>query len=242
MWSWGDPQAIPAQTALYDLERTGYVQSLGSVDHQLRPVEAQLTEKGLQVTSGWPTGEPGAAALLAAIATRIDETESLEERKGLQRAYDTLTNLGRDVLSEVLARSLSASSDYLPTTWRSDGVATPLVELPVKLVGLLEPRVSGFDVRFRPLIKRVCRRAELYDGFSSELSRLALRAEQQLDQRQASMSLVSSTNPLRDELDKPWRGARFSMLEQSRFSDGFCIPGGRASPEGRRSKTRRLRR
>jgi hypothetical protein len=93
---------------LYELTRSAYLEETLGADQSLVPIRMRPTEKGLQVTSGWPGGESqAAAALLAAIAARRDAAGSEEERSRLQRAYDALSGLGREVLSDVLANVLT---------------------------------------------------------------------------------------------------------------------------------------
>jgi hypothetical protein len=89
---------------LYELTRTDYVEAVLEVDQSLAPVSMRPTEKALRVVAGWPGG---ADALLAALAARRDAATSEEERGRLQRAYESLSGLGREVLSDVIANVLT---------------------------------------------------------------------------------------------------------------------------------------
>jgi hypothetical protein len=104
----GRPRDEDLDRVLYELTRSNYLESTIGADQSLAPLYMRPTEKGLQITSGWPGGEgQAAAALLAVIAARRDAATSEEERNRLQRAYDGLKGLGREVLSEVLAKVLT---------------------------------------------------------------------------------------------------------------------------------------
>jgi hypothetical protein len=65
----------------------------------------QITEKGLQITAGWPSGAPDAAyqRLLALIDERVEGAASDEERSKWQRLRDAVVGVGRDVAVEVLS-------------------------------------------------------------------------------------------------------------------------------------------
>jgi hypothetical protein len=91
--------------ALRRLIEAGYLKETLSSDVQFAPKAVELTERGLQVTAGWPTG-PGDAllsSLLAEVERRIATTASAEERSALERFRDFALGVGRDVLVGVLS-------------------------------------------------------------------------------------------------------------------------------------------
>jgi hypothetical protein len=92
------------ERAIYELTRTGYLEPTLEVDQVRAPLAVRPTEKALQIVAGWPGG---ADALLAEIATRLNEAPTEEERRRLQRALDSLTGLGREVLSDIIANVIT---------------------------------------------------------------------------------------------------------------------------------------
>ena len=98
------PQNDPrTDRALYHLTREGYLRAGGETDTTLGPIDVELAEKGLQITSGWPGGKPALDVFLAALETRIEQAATPEERSRLQRAYDGAKGLGREVFGEVIS-------------------------------------------------------------------------------------------------------------------------------------------
>jgi hypothetical protein len=84
-----------------------------------RPWEAglcQITEKGLQVTAGWPSGAPDAAyiRLLALIDEHVEEAASEEERSKWQRQRDAVVGVGRDVAVDVLSTAAQTGLRHIP--------------------------------------------------------------------------------------------------------------------------------
>jgi hypothetical protein len=66
----------------------------------------QLEERGLQEVAGWPTrpGEDTYAQLLAVLSELIAQAPTAEERTKFERLRDALVGIGRDVLTDVLAK------------------------------------------------------------------------------------------------------------------------------------------
>ena len=65
----------------------------------------QITEKGLQITAGWPTGAADAAytRLLTLIDEHVEEAATDEERSKWERLRDGVLGVGRDVGVRVLS-------------------------------------------------------------------------------------------------------------------------------------------
>jgi hypothetical protein len=76
----------------------------------------QVTEKGLQVTAGWPSGAPEATytRLLELIDERLDEAVSEEERSRWQRLRDGVVGVGRDVAVDVLSAAAQTGLRHIP--------------------------------------------------------------------------------------------------------------------------------
>jgi hypothetical protein len=92
---------------LYDLARTGYLRETASTDQFLGPLEVELTEKGLALTSGWPAGgETLARAVVEAIERRIEAAESAEERSRLEKLRDGFRAVGYELAGELVAGAL----------------------------------------------------------------------------------------------------------------------------------------
>lgn len=75
------------------------------------------TEKGLQLASGWPTpgGSGQADLLLKILDERIGDPATPEEEKGrLRRVRESVGDLGRAVLAEVLAAYLTRAGGLDP--------------------------------------------------------------------------------------------------------------------------------
>jgi hypothetical protein len=91
--------------ALQRLVDAGYLRATMTTDTQVGPHAVELTERGLQVTAGWPTG-PGDAllsSLMLEVNRRIETAASVEERTALERFRDFALGVGRDVLVSVLS-------------------------------------------------------------------------------------------------------------------------------------------
>jgi hypothetical protein len=91
---------------LYELVRTGYlVGGPTPLDSsRIGPLFVQLSEKGLQVTAGWPasSGEAAYGRLLTLLNQQIETTSSPEEHSRLERFRDEAVGVGRGVLVQVL--------------------------------------------------------------------------------------------------------------------------------------------
>jgi hypothetical protein len=76
------------------------------------PAFCRPTEKGLQVTAGWPTssGEIALERLLALIDERLAAAASDEERSRWQRFREGITDIGRDVLVGLLITTANATA------------------------------------------------------------------------------------------------------------------------------------
>jgi hypothetical protein len=66
---------------------------------------SQITEKGLQITAGWPSGAADAAytRLLTLIDEHVEAAASDEERSRWQRLRDAVVGVGREVAVDVLS-------------------------------------------------------------------------------------------------------------------------------------------
>lgn len=76
----------------------------------------QITEKGLQITAGWPSGAADAAytRLLALIDEHVEEAASDEERSKWQRLRDAVVGVGRDVAVDVLSAAAETGLRHIP--------------------------------------------------------------------------------------------------------------------------------
>jgi hypothetical protein len=90
---------------LEELVRANYLEMTAETHQSVGPDFCRLTEKGLQITAGWPSGAPEAFLdrLLAEIDRRISEAQTHEERTKWERLRDGVTGVGRDVLTNVLS-------------------------------------------------------------------------------------------------------------------------------------------
>jgi hypothetical protein len=97
---------------LEELDRAGYLEETLGSDQLPGPAASRLTEKGLQVTAGWPaaSGEVALDRLLAMIDQRIDAATSDEERSRWERLRDGVLGVGRDVFVGVLTATISAAA------------------------------------------------------------------------------------------------------------------------------------
>jgi len=104
-----------AGRVLEKLHEGGYIKGHFVMQTSL-PIMIESTEKGLQETSGWPA--PGGAAgaeqvelLLRLLDERIDDETTPEEERGrLRRARTAVGDVGRGVLTEVLAAYIARVS------------------------------------------------------------------------------------------------------------------------------------
>lgn len=97
---------------LEELGRAGYLEETLGGDQLPGPAASRLTEKGLQVTAGWPTasGEVALDRLLAMIEQRIEAATTEEERSKWKRLRDGVAGVGRDVFVGVLTATVSAAA------------------------------------------------------------------------------------------------------------------------------------
>jgi hypothetical protein len=97
--------------ALDELVRAGYLEETMGGDQLPGPGWSRLTEKGLQVTAGWPSasGEIALDRLLKVIEERIEATTG-EERSKWERLRDGIADVGRGVLVAVLTESVNAAA------------------------------------------------------------------------------------------------------------------------------------
>ena len=84
------------------LVSTGY---LDTITRSMGLRYCQITEKGLQITAGWPSGAADAtyARLLTLIDEHVEEAASDEERSKWVRLCEGVVGVGRDVGVEVLS-------------------------------------------------------------------------------------------------------------------------------------------
>lgn len=95
-----------AGRALIDLVESGYLSMPFFTDTDPVPIAVRLTEKGLQAVANWPA-VPGLGSydvLLAAIAERAEGAGTEEERSRWRGVRDGLLSLGRETVTEVLAK------------------------------------------------------------------------------------------------------------------------------------------
>lgn len=96
--------------AFEELDKAGYVSASFSLGFAL-PFHIQATEKGLQHCAGWPA--PGSesvfvAQLLTAIDARANDVAVPEEERGrLNQLGRAAAAVGKDVLTEVVAKAVS---------------------------------------------------------------------------------------------------------------------------------------
>jgi DNA-binding MarR family transcriptional regulator len=107
------PNADPDTVALTlaELVRTGYLEETLGSDQSPGPISSRPTEKGLQVTAGWPTdsGEVALERLLAVIEQQIEGATSEEERSKWKRLRDGVAGVGRDVFVNALTTAVNAA-------------------------------------------------------------------------------------------------------------------------------------
>jgi len=111
------PDDLSTAEVLDDLIRTDYLEQTIDTDSRPGPAWCQLREKGLQVTSGWPSGsgEVALARLLAIVDERIAGAVDDEERSKWERFRDGVLGVGRDVLVGVMTTSVNAAAKGLLT-------------------------------------------------------------------------------------------------------------------------------
>jgi hypothetical protein len=95
--------------------RAGYLEETLGADQATGPLSSRLTEKGLQVTAGWPSasGEVALDRLLTVIEERIAASTSAEERSKWERPRDGVLGIGRDVFVHVLTASVNAAAKHV---------------------------------------------------------------------------------------------------------------------------------
>lgn len=100
---------------LEELVRTGYLDETLGGEQLPGPEWCRLTEKGLQVTAGWPSasGEVALARLLAIIDERIDDATDDEERSKWENFRDGVLGVGRDVMVGVMTTAANAAAKGL---------------------------------------------------------------------------------------------------------------------------------
>jgi hypothetical protein len=100
---------------LDELVRAGYLEETLGAEQLPGPACARLTEKGLQVTSGWPSasGEVALDRLLTVIEERIEASMTEEERSKWERLRDGVVGIGRDVVVGVLTTSVNAAAKHV---------------------------------------------------------------------------------------------------------------------------------
>lgn len=87
-----DADADATALALGELVRAAYLEETMGADQLPGPAQCRLTEKGLQVTAGWPSssGEVALERLLAVINERIDSAGTPDERLKWERIHSPL--------------------------------------------------------------------------------------------------------------------------------------------------------
>jgi len=106
----GDQQT---STTLVQLSAGGYLRDEQSVDQIEGPISFRLGEKALQQIAGWPGAPAGdlAAQLLSLLDERIaDPSLSDAERSRLERLRDTAGDVGKGVLSGLLAALIKSQT------------------------------------------------------------------------------------------------------------------------------------
>lgn len=101
----GEPDVVGR--TLVDLVRTGYLDEPFRSDVDPVPTRVRLGEKGLQAVANWPA-MPGVGSydlLIAAITERLENAPTEAERSRWQRVRDGLLDLGRETVTELIARA-----------------------------------------------------------------------------------------------------------------------------------------
>jgi len=106
----GDTNSVAL--VLGELVRTGYLEETLGADQLPGPASSRLTEKGLQVTAGWPSasGDVAFDRLLTVIEERIEASTTDEERSKWERFRDEVAGVGRDVIVGVLTTTVNAAA------------------------------------------------------------------------------------------------------------------------------------
>jgi hypothetical protein len=97
---------------LEELVRSGYLEETLSADQLPGPAAVRLTEKGLQVTAGWPTasGEVALDRLITMIEQQIEAATTEDQRSRWENLRDGVAGVGRDVLVGVLTAAAQAGA------------------------------------------------------------------------------------------------------------------------------------
>jgi hypothetical protein len=100
---------------LDELVRAGYIEETLGADQLPGPAWSRPTEKGLQVTAGWPSasGEVAFDRLLTVIEERITTAATPEERSKWERLRDVVLETGRDVFVGVLTATVNAAAKHV---------------------------------------------------------------------------------------------------------------------------------
>jgi hypothetical protein len=102
----GRPAGDPSTgQVLVHLEKAGYIRETIGADQSIGPLYSAPDERALEVFRGWPTRdqETLAAAFLAALERQVESTTG-PERERWERLRSAVAGVGKDMLSEVLAK------------------------------------------------------------------------------------------------------------------------------------------
>jgi hypothetical protein len=104
--------AYATALALDELVRAAYLEETMGGDQLPGPAWCRLTEKGLQVTAGWPSssGEVALDRLMAVINDRIATAVTPEERTTWERFRDGVAGVSRDVMVGLLTTAVNAAA------------------------------------------------------------------------------------------------------------------------------------
>jgi hypothetical protein len=92
---------------LEELVHSGYLEATMEVDQIQGPAFCRLTEKGLRTVAGWPSADAAVESLVAALDEEIEATESETEKGKLRALRDSVGQVGRDVVADVLAKVIT---------------------------------------------------------------------------------------------------------------------------------------
>lgn len=110
-----DADGYSVALTLGELVRAGYLEETLGADQATGPLSSRLTEKGLQVTAGWPSasGEVALDRLLTVIEERIAASTTAEERSNWERLRDGVLGIGRDVFVGVLTATVNSAAKHV---------------------------------------------------------------------------------------------------------------------------------
>jgi hypothetical protein len=102
--------------ALYELARTGYLETRHQSDNEIGPSYVALTEKSFRGLAGWPgeNADLAAIALVELIQHRVDDAGTDEERSRWIRLRDGVIGMGHEVIVELLSTLAQTGVHKIP--------------------------------------------------------------------------------------------------------------------------------